>query len=116
MILTKTKSTGTSDTYCYNEANELCWRKVALHSPYSSAPRARRAARPRATVHTNNADGEQPTGSGATATYSRAMQMTALGAISVAYAGLGQAQRTAIGLTSIVNLRVRRPRIARRSS
>jgi hypothetical protein len=93
-MLTKTKSTGTSDTYCNNEANQLCRRKVALDSPYSSAS-ARGAPRAGATLNTYDADGEQPTGSGGTATYSRAMQMTAFGATSVAYAGLGRAERTA---------------------
>jgi len=101
-ILTKTKNAGTPNTYRYNQANQLCWRKQALYSPYSTAP-ACGSAPAGATLHTYDADGEQLTGSGATATYNRAMQMTAFGATAFGYAGAGQAQRTAIGTTSVIN-------------
>ena len=100
-ILTKVKGT-TTDTYRYNEADELCWRKQVAYASYNLVP-ACGAPPAGATVHTYDGDGNQLTGSGATATYNRAMQTTAFGATTFAYAGPGQTQRTAVGSTAVIN-------------
>lgn len=102
-IATKTLNGGTPTTYRYSEANQLCWSFSGTSSTGCGSPPTG------ATTYTYDATGNQTAASGIRASaFNRRMQTASItpnggSATMFEYAGPGQAQRTKLGSTDVVN-------------
>jgi RHS repeat-associated protein len=103
--LTATKTGASTQDYGYNNANQLCWSGTTSGSNGTTTCPATPAGD---TAYTYDADGNQATGGGGgTAAYNNQNQ-TISNVVSgttttLAYAGAGQTERTAVGATTLIN-------------